>query len=147
MENIPDHSWMYRERGFGVKGLTNQFINGVRCLEERRDSYMLARRWAHSQWLTPSPAPPITQGPPTTTEPSTSQPSSPATPEMDPSALDMEMPLTSHLSSRSGSTGLTALETMCMRFSLLHDQDKDGMGVKGKRPIKAFVGRCSGKKQ
>ncbi|KAI5662973.1 hypothetical protein M9H77_22296 [Catharanthus roseus] len=36
---------------------------------------------------------------------------------------------------------------MCMGSDLLHDQDEDGMGVKGKRPIKGFVGQCSGKKQ
>ncbi|KAI5657012.1 hypothetical protein M9H77_25805 [Catharanthus roseus] len=36
---------------------------------------------------------------------------------------------------------------MCMGSDLTHDQNKVGMGVEGKRLIKGFVGRCSGKEQ
>ncbi|KAI5667783.1 hypothetical protein M9H77_17636 [Catharanthus roseus] len=31
---------------------------------------------------------------------------------------------------------------MCMGSSLFHDQDEDGMGVKGKRPIKGLLGEA-----
>ncbi|KAI5661839.1 hypothetical protein M9H77_21162 [Catharanthus roseus] len=36
---------------------------------------------------------------------------------------------------------------MCMDSDLPHDQDEDGMGFKGERPIKRIVGRHSGKEQ
>ncbi|KAI5658644.1 hypothetical protein M9H77_27437 [Catharanthus roseus] len=133
MENIPDRSWMYRERRPGVKGLTSRFINGVRCFEDRRDNYMLAHRRAHSRRM----------GPPT--------------PDMGPSAWrpplgDSQDPLrepppTYQLSSKSGSTGLTILETMCMGSGIFHDQDKGRMGVKRERLLKGFVRRCSRKEQ
>ncbi|KAI5678461.1 hypothetical protein M9H77_09411 [Catharanthus roseus] len=132
---------MYRERRPEVKGLTSQFINEVdyfirqlQWLEDRRDT-------------TPSLAPPIIQGPHTTSQLSTSQLSAPAAPEMDPLASDMGPPAwrpplgdsreaatESQLSFRSSSTGLTTL-------------DKDGIRVKGERPIKGFDGRLPGKKQ
>ncbi|KAI5648049.1 hypothetical protein M9H77_34054 [Catharanthus roseus] len=36
---IPDHSWIYRERGPGVKGLTRQFIDGKVHGHCRNNSY------------------------------------------------------------------------------------------------------------
>ncbi|KAI5648834.1 hypothetical protein M9H77_34839 [Catharanthus roseus] len=143
MENIPDRSGMYRERGLRVKRLTRHSLTCQR---------------------TPSPAPPIMQGPLTTSELSISQLPVSVALEMDPLAPNMgplvwrpppgdsrdlrrdSLP-TSHLSSRSSSTNLTTLETMCMGSDLLHDQDKDGMGVKCERLIKGFFGRDSCKEQ